>query len=116
MSSVSSALTSLASVSTMDFVRHLAGGRRSEEYYLRFSKYSTVFWAVALINHNRDIGMYTPGQLVVLGLRQAVEYYEGDPKQAELKPAAQPTPRDLAIEKDCAALYQVADDRSPARG
>ena len=49
MSSVSSALTSLASVSTMDFVRHLAGGRRSEEYYLRFSKYSTVFWAVALI-------------------------------------------------------------------
>lgn len=64
----------------------------------------------ALMNHNRDIGMYTPGQLVVLGLRQAVEYYEGDPKQAELKPAAQPTPRDLAIEKDCAALYQVADD------
>ena len=64
----------------------------------------------ALLNHNRDIGMYTPGQLVVLGLRQAVEYYEGDPKQAELKPAAQPTPRDLAIEKDCAALYQVADD------
>jgi solute:Na+ symporter, SSS family len=49
MSSVSSALTSLASVSTMDFVRHAFGGRRSEEYYLRFSKYSTVFWALALI-------------------------------------------------------------------
>ena len=48
MSSVSSALTSLASVSTMDFVRH--GLReRSEEFYLRFSKYSTVFWAVALV-------------------------------------------------------------------
>ena len=48
MSSVSSALTSLASVSTMDFVkgRH---GRRSEAFYLRFSKYSTVFWAAALI-------------------------------------------------------------------
>ncbi|MBI5383061.1 MAG: hypothetical protein HZA90_00085 [Verrucomicrobia bacterium] len=48
MSSVSSALTSLASVSTMDFVkgRH---GKRSEEFYLRFSKYSTVAWAVALI-------------------------------------------------------------------
>jgi SSS family transporter len=48
MSSVSSALTSLASVSTMDFVRHGLGGR-SEEFYLRFSKYSTVFWAVALV-------------------------------------------------------------------
>ncbi|MBI3415442.1 MAG: hypothetical protein HY043_08990 [Verrucomicrobia bacterium] len=49
MSSVSSALTSLASVSTMDFVKHLAGRGRSEEFFLRFSKLSTVFWAGALI-------------------------------------------------------------------
>lgn len=48
MSSVSSALTSLASVSTMDFVKHLAGGR-SEVFYLRFSKFSTVLWALALV-------------------------------------------------------------------
>src|SRR5262245_16456152 len=48
MSSVSSALTSLASVSTMDFVKHLARDR-TEEFYLRFSKYSTVGWAAALI-------------------------------------------------------------------
>ncbi|MFO1487287.1 MAG: hypothetical protein U1F65_02305 [Verrucomicrobiota bacterium] len=48
MSSVSSALTSLASVSTMDFVRHGVRGR-SEGFYLRFSKYSTVFWAGALV-------------------------------------------------------------------
>lgn len=48
MSSVSSALTSLASVSTMDFVRHRWGGR-DEAYYLRFSKLSTVGWAAALI-------------------------------------------------------------------
>src|SRR4030095_5671959 len=48
MSSVSSALTSLASVSTMDFVKHLAP-RRSEEFFLRFSKMSTVGWAIALI-------------------------------------------------------------------
>jgi len=47
MSSVSSALTSLASVSTMDFVRHMMR-ERTEEYYLRFSKYSTVGWALAL--------------------------------------------------------------------
>ncbi len=48
MSSVSSALTSLASVSTMDFVKHLAP-RRSELFFLRFSKVSTIFWAVALV-------------------------------------------------------------------
>jgi SSS family solute:Na+ symporter len=49
MSSVSSALTSLASVSTMDFVRPLTGALKSETYYLKFSKYSTVFWALALV-------------------------------------------------------------------
>lgn len=49
MSSVSSALTSLASVSTMDFVKgHISQGR-SEAFYLRFSKLSTVVWAGALV-------------------------------------------------------------------
>jgi Na+/proline symporter len=48
MSSVSSALTSLASVSTMDFVRPL-WRNRSEEFFLHFSKFSTVLWAAALI-------------------------------------------------------------------
>ena len=49
MSSVSSALTSLASVSTMDFVKPLTRRARSEAYFLGFSKASTVFWAIALI-------------------------------------------------------------------
>jgi len=48
MSSVSSALTSLSSVSTMDFAKKIFG-ERSENFYLRFSKYSTVFWGAALI-------------------------------------------------------------------
>ena len=48
MSSVSSSLTSLASVSTMDFVKHLLD-ERSAAFYLRFSKISTVLWAAALI-------------------------------------------------------------------
>ena len=47
MSSVSSALTSLASVSTMDFVKPWSP-RKSEEFLLRFSKISTVFWATLL--------------------------------------------------------------------
>ena len=49
MSSVSSALTSLASVSTMDFVKAITRGARSEEFYLAFSKRSTIAWAAALM-------------------------------------------------------------------
>ncbi|HVV02276.1 MAG TPA: hypothetical protein VHH88_12985 [Verrucomicrobiae bacterium] len=48
MSSVSSALTSLSSVSTMDFVKH-AFPRLGDLFFLRFSKISTIGWAVALI-------------------------------------------------------------------
>ena len=49
MSSVSSALTSLASVSTMDFVKPLSRRDRSEAFFLKFSKASTVVWAGLLI-------------------------------------------------------------------
>ena len=48
MSSISSALTALASVSTMDFVRQMVRGR-DEEYFLRFSRNSTLFWAAVLV-------------------------------------------------------------------
>ena len=48
MSSISSAITSLASVSTMDFVKQIVKGR-DEDYFLKFSKYSTVFWAAVLV-------------------------------------------------------------------
>ena len=49
MSSVSSAMTALASVSTMDVVKGFLKTNRSDEFFLRFSKASTVFWAGALI-------------------------------------------------------------------
>lgn len=48
MSSVSSALTSLASVSTMDFVKPV-WRQRDEGFFLRFSKLSTLIWAVLLV-------------------------------------------------------------------
>ena len=48
MSSISSAITALASVSTMDFIRQMVKGR-DEEYFLRFSKYSTVLFGGILI-------------------------------------------------------------------
>jgi solute:Na+ symporter, SSS family len=48
MSSVSSALTSLASVSTMDFVKKMLP-QKSDAFFLAFSKGSTIFWAAILI-------------------------------------------------------------------
>lgn len=49
MSSVSSALSALASVSTMDIVKELDRKERDESAYLTFSKRSTVFWAGILV-------------------------------------------------------------------
>jgi solute:Na+ symporter, SSS family len=48
MSSVSSALTSLSSVSTMDFFKK-ALPHKSDEFFLQFSKGSTIVWAALLI-------------------------------------------------------------------
>ncbi|MDP1578662.1 MAG: hypothetical protein Q8M02_00180 [Candidatus Didemnitutus sp.] len=48
MSSISSAISALASVSTMDFARQFWKDR-SEAYFLRLSRYSTVFWSAALV-------------------------------------------------------------------
>ncbi|HYV28713.1 MAG TPA: LTA synthase family protein [Candidatus Eisenbacteria bacterium] len=62
------------------------------------------------LNHNRDIGMMANDRLVVLGLMQTVEFYQGDPKVVEMSLLSKPTDSDLDLEKDTAAIYQVADD------
>lgn len=49
MSSVSAALSALASVFTMDFYRGLARRPRSEAFYLRFSRASMLLWAGLLV-------------------------------------------------------------------
>jgi solute:Na+ symporter, SSS family len=49
MSSVSSALSALASVSTMDLFKGWSRQQRDEAFYLRFSKRSTLVWAVLLV-------------------------------------------------------------------
>jgi len=64
----------------------------------------------AFLNHNRDIGMLAHDRLVVLGLKQAVEFYQGDPKVAEMRPLTQPADTDRELEQDAIAIYQVADD------
>jgi solute:Na+ symporter, SSS family len=48
MSSVSSALSALASVSTMDLLKR-EGSERSDDWYLRFSRRSTLVWALILV-------------------------------------------------------------------
>ncbi len=64
----------------------------------------------ALLNHNRDIGMLARERLVVLGLKRTVEFYQGDPKGAELTLLQQPSDADRELELDTTAIYQVADD------
>ena len=64
----------------------------------------------ALLNHNRDIGLLNHDRLVVLGLRQIVEFYQGDPKVVDMSVLSQPADADRELEKDAIALYQVADD------
>jgi len=64
----------------------------------------------APLNHNRDIGLFARNRLVVLGLKQDVEFYEGDPKAAEITRMKSPSPLELEFERDTIALYQVADD------
>ena len=64
----------------------------------------------AVLNHNRDIGMLTQDRLVVLGLKQTVEFYQGDPKTVDMSLLRQPTDADRELEQNAIAIYQVADD------
>jgi phosphoglycerol transferase MdoB-like AlkP superfamily enzyme len=64
----------------------------------------------AWLNHNRDIGQLVGDRLMVLGLRQTAEFYQGDPKRVNMTPLTTPTASDLEIEQDTIAIYQVADD------
>jgi phosphoglycerol transferase MdoB-like AlkP superfamily enzyme len=64
----------------------------------------------AFLNHNRDIGMLAGNRLVVLNLMKTSEFYQGNPKQGEIKPLAQPANADHELEKDAIAIFQVADD------
>jgi hypothetical protein len=49
-------------------------------------------------------------RMVVLGLRQTDEFYQGNPKLVDVNLVPQPTDADRELEKDAVAIYQVADD------
>lgn len=64
----------------------------------------------ALLNHNRDIGMYSQERLVVLGLRHTIELLAGDPKLTQPQPVSTPSALEEELQRDAIALFQVADD------
>ncbi|MEI6566177.1 MAG: LTA synthase family protein [Verrucomicrobiota bacterium] len=65
----------------------------------------------APLNHNRDVGLFYHERLVVLGLMQAVEIYDGDPHSGNMKLIGRsPDSRETEIQRDTTALYQVADE------
>ncbi|OGS01581.1 MAG: hypothetical protein A3G41_06280 [Elusimicrobia bacterium RIFCSPLOWO2_12_FULL_59_9] len=65
-------------------------------------------WAV--LNHNRDIGLYRNGRMAVLGLNKTVEFYRVNPGSKQLEVSGQQDEEDRRLEKDAIALFQVADD------
>ena len=63
------------------------------------------------MNRNRDIGLCMDKRMVTLSLRKTVEYlHRRSPSNTEAAPNNQPGAADFELEKDCAALYQVADE------
>lgn len=64
----------------------------------------------ALLHHNRDIGLFTGQRLVVLGLMRDSDFYAGDPKSGTLQPLTVIGPAERELERDAAAIYQVADE------
>ncbi len=79
-------------------------------FYGRNLLHSAATNAQAVLHHNRDIGLYRDGRLVVLGLRHDVEFYQGDPKKVDMTRLAKPSAEDLEQERDTIAIFQTADE------
>jgi phosphoglycerol transferase MdoB-like AlkP superfamily enzyme len=63
----------------------------------------------AVLNHNRDIGMYRHQHLVVLNLNKGVEFFHGDPKGEDMQYSRVGDTEDAELEKDAISLFQTAD-------
>lgn len=64
----------------------------------------------ALLNHNRDIGLYRQQRMVVLGLNKTVEYFHGNPKSGNPAKVLHPDELDKEVMQDAIALFQVASE------
>jgi phosphoglycerol transferase MdoB-like AlkP superfamily enzyme len=63
-----------------------------------------------VLNHNRDVGIYRDRHLVVLNLKQGVEFFHGDPKTQDMVSSITGDATDKELEKDTISLFQTADD------
>jgi phosphoglycerol transferase MdoB-like AlkP superfamily enzyme len=61
------------------------------------------------LNHNRDIGLFENGRMVVLGLNKTSDHFAGDPKHGAIV-AMPDSPEFAAEDADTVALFQVAND------
>ena len=64
----------------------------------------------ALLQHNRDIGLYEKDRLVILGLNKTVEYFHGNPKIQSPEKINNPDDLDREVLLDTTAMFQVAYD------
>ena len=64
----------------------------------------------AVLHHNRDIGLFRRGRMVVLGLNKTVEFFQMDTAARALSPSPRQDPGDTELERDAIAIYQTADD------
>ena len=62
-----------------------------------------------LLGHNRDIGLLSQDRMVVLGLMNTEEFYQGNPKEVDMSLLTEPSDAERELEKDAMAIYQVAD-------
>lgn len=65
---------------------------------------------LVLLNHNRSIGAYRNGRLVVMSLNKKIEYFRGNPKQGQMVRVDRPELEDQELAGDAVALFQVADE------
>jgi hypothetical protein len=54
--------------------------------------------------------MLVDDRMVVLGLMQGVEFYQGQPKRTEMTLLETITDRERDLEQEATALFQVADE------
>ena len=64
----------------------------------------------ALLNHNRDIGLFKDNRFAILGLNKGAEFFRGNPKTEEMVRNDHPDAEDLELQRDAIALFQTADD------
>lgn len=65
---------------------------------------------LAILHHNRSIGLYAGERLVVLELNHGVEFFAGNPRKDELIRIERPDEQAIELLGRATAIFQVGDD------